>query len=94
MDQRSICLFLAMKRLSAQAISNELVAVFGPDAIGYFTVTNCLRQRHHPSPLREIPDELAATVTDNTILDALEKQPFSSIGELAQLTCIPRSIDS
>jgi hypothetical protein len=34
MDQRSICLFLAMKRLSAQTIDNELVAVLGPDAIG------------------------------------------------------------
>jgi hypothetical protein len=34
MDQRSICLFLAMKRLSAQAIDNELVAVLGLDAIG------------------------------------------------------------
>jgi hypothetical protein len=30
MDQRSICLFLAVKRLSAQAISNELVAVLRP----------------------------------------------------------------
>jgi hypothetical protein len=30
MDQRSICLFLAMKRLSAQAISNELVILLGP----------------------------------------------------------------
>jgi hypothetical protein len=29
MDQRSICLFLAMKRLSAQVIYNELVAVLG-----------------------------------------------------------------
>jgi hypothetical protein len=32
-----------MKRLSAQAIFNELVAVLGPDAIGYSTVTNYLR---------------------------------------------------
>jgi hypothetical protein len=30
MDQRSICLFLAMKRLSAQAIDSGLVAVLGP----------------------------------------------------------------
>jgi ABC-type cobalamin/Fe3+-siderophores transport system ATPase subunit len=44
MDQRSICLFLAMKRLSAQAPDNELVAVLGRDAIGYSTVTNYLRQ--------------------------------------------------
>jgi hypothetical protein len=42
-----------MKRLSAQAISNKLVAMLGPDAIGYFTVTNYLRQRHLPSTLRE-----------------------------------------
>jgi hypothetical protein len=42
-----------MKRLSAQAISNELVAVLGPDAIGYSTVTNYLSQRHFPSTLRE-----------------------------------------
>jgi histone-lysine N-methyltransferase SETMAR len=53
MDQRSICLFLAMKRLSAQAIDNELVAVLGPDTVGYSTVTNYLRQRHFPSALRE-----------------------------------------
>jgi hypothetical protein len=57
MDQRSICLFLAMKRPSAQAIDNELVAVLGPDAIGYSTVTNYLRQRHFPSTLRETADE-------------------------------------
>jgi hypothetical protein len=50
-------LFLAMKRLLAQAIYNERVAVLGSDAVGYFTVTNCLRQRHFPSTLRESPDE-------------------------------------
>jgi hypothetical protein len=55
MDQQSIWLFLAMKRLSAQAIYNELVAVLGPDAIGYSTITNYLRQRHFPSALRGPP---------------------------------------
>jgi hypothetical protein len=53
MDQRSICFYLAMKRLSAQAISHELVAVLSPDAIGYSTVTNYLRQQHFPFILRE-----------------------------------------
>jgi hypothetical protein len=53
MDQRLICLFLAMKRLSAQVIDNELVAVLGPDAIGYSRVTNYFRQLHFPSTLRE-----------------------------------------
>jgi hypothetical protein len=58
MDQRSICLFLAMKRLSVQAIYNEFVAVLDPDATGYSTVTNYLRQRHFPSTIRETRDEL------------------------------------
>jgi methyl coenzyme M reductase subunit C len=53
MDQRSICLFLAMKRLSGQAIYSELVAVLGPDAIGHSTVTNYLCQRHFSFTRRE-----------------------------------------
>jgi hypothetical protein len=31
------------------------------------------------------------TVTNDAILDAVQKQPFSSVRELAKLTCIPRS---
>jgi hypothetical protein len=42
-----------MKRLSAQAIYNELVAVLSPDAIGDSTVTSYLRQRYFPATLRE-----------------------------------------
>jgi transposase len=53
MDQQSICLFLAMTRLSAQAIYNELVAVLGRDVIDYSMVANYLRQLHFPSTLRE-----------------------------------------
>jgi hypothetical protein len=80
-----------MKRLSAQAIDNEPVAVLGPDAVGHSTVTNYPRQRHFPSILRETPDEPAATVIDNAIPDALEKPPFFSRRELTQFTCIRRS---
>jgi hypothetical protein len=76
MDQRLICLFLAMKRFSAQAIYTELVAVLGPNAIGYSTVTDYLRQRHFPFTLRETADEPAATVVDNAILDALGSSHF------------------
>jgi hypothetical protein len=75
----------------AQAIYNELVAVLGPDAIGSSLATNYLCQRHFPYTLRETPDEPTATMIDIAIPDALEKQPFSSIRELAQLTCIPQS---
>jgi hypothetical protein len=43
MDQRSICLFLALKGLSAQAVFNELTAVLGADAIADSTITKYLR---------------------------------------------------
>jgi hypothetical protein len=33
MDQSSICLFLALKKLSARAVHNELNTVFGADVI-------------------------------------------------------------
>jgi hypothetical protein len=46
MDQGSICLYLNRKGLSAKAIHNELVQVFGPDAIAYSTVTKTLRTSH------------------------------------------------
>jgi hypothetical protein len=49
MDQRSVCLFLALKGLSAQAVDNELAAVLGANAIAYSTVTKYLRQRQFTS---------------------------------------------
>jgi hypothetical protein len=39
MDQRSICFYLNRKRLSAQAIHDELIQVLGSDAIVYSMVT-------------------------------------------------------
>jgi hypothetical protein len=45
MDSRSICVFLAMKKFSAQAVHDELVDVLGPDAAAYSIVTNYLRHR-------------------------------------------------
>jgi hypothetical protein len=45
MEQRSVCLFLALKGLSARAIHDELTAVLGCDAIGYSTVTKYVRQK-------------------------------------------------
>jgi hypothetical protein len=48
MDQRSICLFIALKGFSAWAVYNELTAVFGADAIACSTVTKYLRQRQLP----------------------------------------------
>jgi hypothetical protein len=55
MDQRSICLFLALKGLSAQAADNELTAVLSTDAITYSTATKYLLQRQFTSILVDPP---------------------------------------
>jgi hypothetical protein len=89
MDQRSIRLFLAMKGLSAKDVHNELVAVLGPDAIAYSSVTSYPRQRQFPAISSEPSDEPPTAIIDGAILDALDKQPFFSVKELAKLTCIP-----
>jgi hypothetical protein len=89
MDLRSICLFLAMKGLSARYVHDELVAVLGPDAIADSTVTSSLRQRQFPTISSEPCHEPLTTIIDDAILDVLDKQPFSSVRELAKLTCIP-----
>jgi hypothetical protein len=44
LDQRSIYLFLALKGLSARAVSDKLLAVLGANAIASSTVTMSLRQ--------------------------------------------------
>jgi hypothetical protein len=82
-------LFLALKGLSARAIHDELTAVLGPDAIAYSTATKYLRQKQFPSIPVNSPEEPATAVIDQAILDAFEQEPFSSIRELAKLTCIP-----
>jgi hypothetical protein len=46
MDQRSICLYLNRKGLSAHAIHDELVQVIGSDVVAYSTVTFYLRASH------------------------------------------------
>jgi hypothetical protein len=40
MDQRTICLYLNRKGLSAQAIHDELVQILGSDVIAYLTLTS------------------------------------------------------
>jgi hypothetical protein len=88
-DQRSICLFRALKGLSARLVSNELTAVLGADVIAYSIVTKYLRQMQFASILVD-PSQGPATISiDQIILDALEHYPFSSIRELAGSTCIP-----
>jgi hypothetical protein len=89
MDYRSICLFLARKGLSARDVHNELLAVLVRDAIAYSNVTSYPRQHQFPAISSEPSHEPLTTIIDGAILDALDKQPFSSVQELAKLTHIP-----
>jgi hypothetical protein len=77
MDQRSICLFLAMKGLSAREVHSELVPVLGFDVIGSSAVTRSPRQRQFPAIFPEPSDEPPTTIIDDAILEALSKQSFS-----------------
>jgi hypothetical protein len=73
MDQRSIVQFLAIKRLSARAIHDKLVAVLGPDAIASSTVIKYLRHCHmFPIPIENL-EEAIRTVIDDAILNALQQ---------------------
>jgi hypothetical protein len=78
-----------MKGLSAREVHTELVAVLGLDAIAYSAVTGYRRQRQFPAISPEPSDQPPTAIIDDAILEALHKQPFSSVRELAKLTCIP-----
>jgi hypothetical protein len=53
------------------------------------TVTRYLRQQQLPALYSKTPDEPPIRIIDEATLDALHKQLFSSIGEVAKVTCIP-----
>jgi transposase len=94
MDQRSICLFLEMKGLSARAIHNELTEVLGPEAIAYSTVTKYLRLGKMTTEIEEIPFiefEHEENLIDQAITLALNDEPFASIRQIARKTLLPRS---
>jgi hypothetical protein len=89
MDQGSIWLFLARKKLSTLEIHNELVAVLGPEAGVCSTITKYRRQWYFPAIMSDAPAEPPLAIIDDAILDPLDNQAFSSIRELAKLACIP-----
>jgi hypothetical protein len=89
MDQRLICLFLAIKGFLAQPIHNELVAVLGPDADRILDSDQISTSAVIPPVSLRLSEEPPNSVIDGAILDALDKQPFSSFRELAKLTGIP-----
>jgi hypothetical protein len=63
--------------------------IYGTDAIAYSTGTKYLCLRQFTSILIDRREEPAPIVIDQGILDVLGQYPFSSIRDLARLTCIP-----
>jgi histone-lysine N-methyltransferase SETMAR len=92
MDQRMIVAYLALKRLSARAIHEDLTATLGRDAMAYSTVARYLHDAHC-SPLHQttlsvdVPRSLDDS--DQAILSALDENPFASVRQLSRLTHIP-----
>jgi hypothetical protein len=68
MDQRTICLYLNRKGLSAQAIHHELVEVLGFDIIAYSTMTSYLDASRWKAQNREQHSDSPPDVIDNAIL--------------------------
>jgi uncharacterized protein YueI len=87
MNQRSICLFLARKGLSARAVDNELTVVLGADAIADLTVTKSRRQREFTSILVDSPRNQRRSLFIKQLLMPLSI--IRSIRELARPACIP-----
>jgi hypothetical protein len=81
-----------MKSFSPRAIHEALVAVLGSDAISSSTVTKYLRPSRLPQMILDTLEPPTATVADDEILDALQRQPFSPVREFAKLTYIPRGM--
>jgi hypothetical protein len=88
MDQRTICLYLNKKGLSAKATHDELVQVFGSDAIAYSTVTSYLTASHWMAQNEEQHSDPLPDVIDNAILQALNQTPFASGRKRAKSMCI------
>jgi hypothetical protein len=96
MDQKPIVLYLRMKGMALDAIHDDLVRTLGKDALAYLTVTKYARGgqfsgRKEANP-PEAPD-VECTPVDEAILTTLAKFrfPFSSVRELSQRICLPRS---
>jgi hypothetical protein len=84
MDQRTICLYLNTKGLSAQAIHDELVQVLGSDVIAYSTVIFYLGASRWRAQNEAQHSDPNSDVIDNAILQALDQTQFASVREFAK----------
>jgi hypothetical protein len=94
MDQKPNVLHLRIKEMALDAIHNDLVRTLGTDAVVYSTAAKYVSSarfsgRKEASP-PEAPDVERSHV-DEAILTTLAEFPFSSVRELSQRICLPRS---
>jgi hypothetical protein len=90
MTQRPIVTYRSLKGMSAHEIHDDIVAVLGPDAVSYSSVTRHLRQERvppskpepHPADVQRDLDD-----SDRAILAALEDSLFASVRQLSRLAC-------
>jgi hypothetical protein len=93
-DRRSIVLYLAKKGLVSAAISEDLVATLGAEAISYPWVTRDFREAKFATSSPEVIfSELTHEHDDcnEAILLAFDDQPFASMRQLVRLTHLPKA---
>jgi hypothetical protein len=93
-DQKAIVLYLHMRRMSLDAIHEDLMRVHGKNAVAYSTVTKYVRSEKFPPKNNGLPSEPISVErgpVDQAILTARADDPFSSVRELSRLMCLPRS---
>jgi hypothetical protein len=96
MEQRSIVVFLRLKRLSAKDVHTELSQVLESDAITYSTVTKYLRNNailQNEPEAEDRAEDQGFSINDNAILEAHDMMPFASIREIAKRTSSVLQLD-
>jgi hypothetical protein len=98
MDQKPIVLYLRMKEMAFDAIHHDLVRTLGKDAVTYSMVTKYARIAQSSGRKEVTPPEapdVERSPVDEAILTVLAEFPFpfsfSSVRELSQMICLPRS---
>jgi hypothetical protein len=96
MDQKPIVLYLRMKGMALDTIHDDLGRTLGKDVVAYSTVTKYARGTQFSGRKEATPPE-APDVEHNPVNEAmltvLAEFPFlfSSVRELSQRICLPRS---
>jgi hypothetical protein len=87
LNQKSIFLCLARKRISAIVICQDLFTTLGVDGASYPRVTCILREtlfRHKYFPAQEPVVERDPSAVDSMITQTLNEEPFTPVRKLAQ----------